>query len=172
MRKHMTMKLKIIFLILSLVSPVVRATEQTECTGESAPIQSSPDIRIELSASAEERSVKLASVRDWIWSHWRDHLAGQRTLTMYSVEGQESRSRILICRDQSDSWHIKYHIDRYAGRIPEGSNEFNVYSVDRLRRPLTGDIRGKPAISADSILRPMEYVLVFRDKEGKILREF
>jgi hypothetical protein len=165
-------KLCSVFLIVVSSCLVARAGQNMGCGHNSTIVGMSNPIRIGADVSAEERAEKLASVREWIWTHWRDHKAGQRVITMFSVEGRESRSRILVNRDCSGIWRVTYHIDRYAEREIQDASEFEAYDVERVQTPFSGGIDRQPTLGPDKIMKPTEYRLIFRDKDGRVLRDF
>jgi hypothetical protein len=163
-------KLCLILPLAAIASATASAGQETKCGQDSMEV-SSP-VRISLYLSAEQQAERLASVRGWIWSHWHEHRAGQRIVTMFSVEGRESRSRIGISRDCSGVWRIAYRIDRYAGRTIQETNQFEVYDVERVQIPFDGNLDRQPTLAADKLVKPTEYRLVFRDRDAKILTQF
>jgi hypothetical protein len=155
--------------LLVLTVPTGTAAQQPACDRPSPALTISDPVFIGAPLLDERRDAKLNAIRDWIWQHWHERNPGRRFVTIISVDGRKSVSRITIEPDCAGAWSMNYHINRYSGDKVEDQNEFDAYTVDRIKAPAS---RLGWEAAADKEMKRSEYRLVFRDKDLKALREF
>src|ERR1700742_528235 len=65
---------------------------------------------LELGLAAQARADIEAQVREFLWSHWRQHRLGHVPVTQYSKEGEPSTPFYFVEHDEKGIWHVAVSI--------------------------------------------------------------
>jgi photosystem II stability/assembly factor-like uncharacterized protein len=131
---------------------------------------------IRLNTDAATRSRQEASIREFLWQHWRGQRYGRISATWYSREGEPSTSSFFVEPDAGGNWNLSVEIIRSLnGRGGSSwqsreSVNYSAYSVERIEIPKDG-LTPRTTIPKEQPRSPESYRLMLKDRNGKILTE-
>lgn len=114
----------------------------------------------------------IAKVRGFVWRHWAERTLGNTEMTLYSKEGEPSKTFIFIEPDKTGAWRVAVRIERElhdrrlvgdpkrTGEIIHQTNSYEAYTVEQVKP------KDKNALRSKKI-----FLLRFKDKNGNILAE-
>ena len=112
----------------------------------------------------------ITKVRDFVWRHWTERTLGYAEMTLYSKEGEPSKSFIFIEPDKTGAWRVAVRIERVlhdrrfigdpkrTGEIIRQTNSYEAYTVEQAKPKDKSASRSKK-----------NFLLRFKDKNGNIL---
>jgi len=114
-----------------------------------------------------------ATVREFLWNHWKEKRRGYLTITPYSVEGDRTDASYFVEPSKEGSWRVQVTFDRTLVDRRPGKHAtfhkqqyFTAYALERFRRTPS------PRFSDADPLPPEEYELIMKGADGKeILRQ-
>jgi hypothetical protein len=126
-----------------------------------------------LTMDAQVRMGTLATIRDFIWQHWRTPSLAYATVTFYSKEGEPSTYYYFIEPDNTNSWRITVEINRLT--VDRGGSKltrhqidtFVVYTVERVE----GEGRTRIVIPDSAVREGRSYRMRFIDQQGNVRNE-
>lgn len=114
------------------------------------------------------RSENEARVRDFLWSHWRQHRAGRLAVTWISKEGVSSNTTFVLENDEHGIWNIRVAIDRPTFTDPRQRHvEYRVYAVVRVEKPGDNWQGSYVGIPDDAVAPGNTFLLLLKDANGK-----
>ena len=136
------------------------------------PSNAGEPIRIGIDSTLEQRSKKFALVRDWIWTHWQNHINGKLAVVIVSYEGHESRSTINIKSNSLETWYVVFQTDRYVSGKFEERDSFEASFVEKVPIGKAGPFEDLTPGASRKPSKSTDFQLVFRGKDGKVISQF
>jgi hypothetical protein len=118
-------------------------------------------------AGAEET---LASIRNFIWSHWSQKKKGYLSVTRFSLEGNRTTREFFIEPSDKESWRIRIIVTReissFTGKPPKTTTSTLIgVSVKRI------DKSGEHELAPDQEVAGGSYRLVITCRNGEEIEE-
>ena len=121
----------------------------------------------------EKWSQMKAEIRAFLWDHWYSRRFAKLVVTMYTKEGDPTKSTFLIEPDQSGAWHIQLDEEwvttAFVLKPRIGKKEFGVYKIERFTKD---EKRGGKRVADDAKVAGDFYKLVFKNKNGERVGEW
>lgn len=125
----------------------------------------------------EDSFLIAASIRDFLWRHWRGHRLGTLLVTTFSIEGLPTRTTYFVEPDKSGVWRVLSETSYTLLSTEPGTTKHSeqletsvAYSVERMEALPDGTTSNK-AIAVTEIRDPLSYHLVLKDQQGNVIAQ-
>lgn len=116
-----------------------------------------------------------ASIRDFLWRHWRERRLGWLRVINYTMEGAPVRTDYFVEPDSQGHWRVQLNlkITLFSSKPNEPLNELQTsvaYTLARVEPGLRLS-QGRKAIPRDKLCDPKSYDLILKDRDGTTIDE-
>jgi hypothetical protein len=153
---------------LAILSPL------PSCKGRALDCASTLSVKLDNLSGLNERSAKMAQMREFLWEHWRQKRCGTLLFTSVSKEGKVSHSEFRVVPTAlSMTLKVKIVRDRvgHDGKViprADPNGEYEAYTIERIvtENPHRDWKSVATLLRDDETESSSKYWLRFKDREG------
>jgi len=143
--------------------------------GNGADCTDSLSVEVDNQAGMNERQVRFAEMREFLWNHWREKKCGNLLFTGVSKEGKTSYSefKITLIRPSTMVLRVTVVRDRigHLGKViprTDANGAYEAYTIERIitQNPHKDWKTKVIVLGDDQAVPPLKYWLRFKDWEG------